>query len=743
MKRLLLLLLRALPAIVLALSVCACGAGGADRVTAADPAGKPQPASPAAPQLSLPSPADLPRSAAAGQGDRLLNGSEYDAALPDSRVISSAPQLSFAPAGEGLGDAAYAIYHFDIPAFEGSGSIQTSWDSRPAAGKFFLAVADYSKNAWSWFSGDSAGPLALPGGIDFKSPSGQCYVVVLVTGTSINALQEIDFGGAGTPVAVLRPQFEFLSVGTSNVYSATESSDDAGIVKHEWDLDGDGSFELDSGTEPTASKTYSGAGTVTVRLKVTDAEGKTSTDSAVIEVSLVAGFDEIEPDNTPATACQLPAMSFTDFRCYSNSVNDGDSLDYYRFTVSEPARVTFYADFAIGEFVLLSLYDNAGNELKNPLTNVLTYRFDNPGDYILLASGDNTNDVPYSLQAEADYVTAYSEVEPNNSLDSANQLNIGDGLEASGNVGTGGYDGGIEDNFRLSVLGGHYYALNIDDFEDAGTLGVRIYGSNKELLEIWDGSSLNYDISLEAQSDGTFYFQVFNAVDAPAADYGLSVVDYGEMPIPVLDAEVTPGGAPYLVNFTATAQYVPAGTSISAYYWDFDGNKVWDLSTVDPQASTTYYRYRTYNPRVTIVLDNGSQGSDTTEVLQLYPYTEVEDNDSFAGAQVLISTNTIYGDLGGGADAFDGDSEDYFKFTAPFSGDFNAVLNYNPLFYTLGVTLGQYDELSEEFTLIDASRSNQGFDSVSGTISVGQTYYLIVDGDEDAYFGGGYTLGMN
>ncbi len=736
-------------ALMLAVFLGACGkAREADGLESSAP-GQPLSAtttvaSQAAATLKLPSPTVLDRAASAGLGDRVLDGAEFDNALPKSRVISSGAELSFAPAGDSLAKAAYAIFHFDIPAFAGAGAVATSWDSRPAGGDFFIGVADYALNAWTWFSGDSSEPLQLPAGIDFQSSSGQCYVVVLVTGSDISALQQIAFGDDSLPVAVLRPQYEFLSVGGSDNFSATESSDDNGIVKYEWDLDGDGSFELDSGAVPTASKTYAAAGTVTVRLRVTDADGHSSTDSAEIEVSLVAGYDEIEPDNTPATACQLPAMSFTDFKCYSNSFNDGDDLDHYRYTVSEPARVQFYLEAPIGEFILLKLFDSTGTvELSNPNTNVLAYRFDTPGDYILLATANDSDDAPYTLQATADYDLAYTEVEPNNTLNTANPITLRDGVEINANVGTGGYDGGIEDNFSFEATGGHYYGLKIDDYASVGTIGVRIYGSGQELLEIWDGASLGSEISLEAQSDGTYYFQVFNAVDAPDADYGLSVTDYGEMPVAVIDAEVSPGGAPYLVNFTATAQYVPVGTSISGYYWDFDGDKVDDLATVDPQASTTFYRYRTYNPRVTITLDNGSQGSDTTEVLLLYPYTEIEDNDSFVGAQVLMSTDTIFGDLGGGADASDGDSEDYFKFTAPFSGDFSAVLNYNPLFYTLGVTLGQYDELTEEFTMIDGARSNQGFDSVSGTISMGQTYYLIVYGDDGGPYGGGYTLSMN
>ena len=44
-------------------------------------------------------------------------------------------------------------------------------------------------------------------------------------------------------------------------------------MKYEWDLDGDGTFELNTGTTPTATKTYAAPGTVNVRLRVTDDGG--------------------------------------------------------------------------------------------------------------------------------------------------------------------------------------------------------------------------------------------------------------------------------------------------------------------------------------------------------------------------------------------------------------------------------------------------------------------------------------
>jgi hypothetical protein len=54
------------------------------------------------------------------------------------------------------------------------------------------------------------------------------------------------------------------------------------IAKYEWDLDGDGSFEVDAGTAPTMTTTYGSAGSRTARVRVTSRDGG----SAVAEQSL-------------------------------------------------------------------------------------------------------------------------------------------------------------------------------------------------------------------------------------------------------------------------------------------------------------------------------------------------------------------------------------------------------------------------------------------------------------------------
>ena len=62
--------------------------------------------------------------------------------------------------------------------------------------------------------------------------------------------------------------------GTTVTFDGSDSSDpDGSVARFEWDLDGDGSFESDSGGTPAATRSYQVGGTTSVGLRVTDRDG--------------------------------------------------------------------------------------------------------------------------------------------------------------------------------------------------------------------------------------------------------------------------------------------------------------------------------------------------------------------------------------------------------------------------------------------------------------------------------------
>jgi PKD repeat protein len=68
-------------------------------------------------------------------------------------------------------------------------------------------------------------------------------------------------------------------------FNGSASADsDGSIAKYEWDLDGNGTYETDTGTTATTTKSYTTSGAVTVKLRVTDNKGATAETSRTVTV---------------------------------------------------------------------------------------------------------------------------------------------------------------------------------------------------------------------------------------------------------------------------------------------------------------------------------------------------------------------------------------------------------------------------------------------------------------------------
>jgi PKD repeat protein len=86
------------------------------------------------------------------------------------------------------------------------------------------------------------------------------------------------------PSAALAATPNVALIGQSVALTAAGSTDDNGIAKYEFDLDGDGTFETDTGTTQTASTSFTTIGERTLKVRVTDIYGATGTRSASVVV---------------------------------------------------------------------------------------------------------------------------------------------------------------------------------------------------------------------------------------------------------------------------------------------------------------------------------------------------------------------------------------------------------------------------------------------------------------------------
>jgi YD repeat-containing protein len=124
------------------------------------------------------------------------------------------------------------------------------------------------------------------------------------TGSRTLKVQVTDADGASTvatkivdvnndlPVPSVAVSGGTATAGTPVTFDASASNDpDGTIARYEWDLDGNGSYETDTAASAAAVRTYPNAGTVPVRLRVTDNEGgvATTTFSLLVDPAAAAG----------------------------------------------------------------------------------------------------------------------------------------------------------------------------------------------------------------------------------------------------------------------------------------------------------------------------------------------------------------------------------------------------------------------------------------------------------------------
>jgi glucose/arabinose dehydrogenase/PKD repeat protein len=124
-----------------------------------------------------------------------------------------------------------------------------------------------------------------------RGPSGDIFIVDIAHG-AIRRLQfgAVDARAAGTPSSGSLP----LNV-TFDAASSTTASG-ATIVKYEWDLDGDGDFETDTLADPVAHATFTEAGVINVKVRVTDSAARTGISDPI----------RIEAGDKPSAVIQAP-----------------------------------------------------------------------------------------------------------------------------------------------------------------------------------------------------------------------------------------------------------------------------------------------------------------------------------------------------------------------------------------------------------------------------------------------------
>jgi YD repeat-containing protein len=449
------------------------------------------------------------------------------------------------------------------------------------------------------------------------------------------------------PVASFTASPNPVAAGISSSFDASASSDpDGAVVKYEWDLDGNGSYETDTGETPSASKSYAVAGDVPVGLRVTDNIGETTTTTRTVTVQGT-----------------LPTASFT---ATPNPVSTGDQVMFDASGSSDPE-----GPIAKYEWDL----DGNGSYETNTGTNAsVTKNYPAKGAVAVglrVTDSDGataTTTVGLTVQNRAPSASLTAAPNPVSTLTQVS-FDASASSDSDGSVikyewdldGNGSYETDTGTTATTSrsfeTAGDREVGLRvIDDDGSTGTATRIVTVQNRPPTASFaatpnpvpTGTQVSFNGGASSDPDGTIAkyewdldgngsYETDTGSTATATNayavasnvpVGLRVVDNNGDTATATRALTVQNRVP-LASFTATPNPVPTGTAVSfdasgssdpdgtvtKYEWDLDGNGSYETNTgVTATTSKTYASAST--PTIGLrVTDNTGATTTTTRVL--------------------------------------------------------------------------------------------------------------------------------
>lgn len=528
--------------------------------------------------------------------------------------------------------------------------------------------------------------------------------------------------------------------GTIVSFDASASFDPDGTIKKvEWDWEGDGEYDFDSGTLLSAQHTYGEQGDYIATVRVFDNINVSDTDSVTITIS------DDTPNTPPVAAIEAsPTIMDTgttvNFTAAASSDSDGTIVKYewdwegnetYDYD-SGASPVASHLYTAAGTFhPTVRVTDDDGATSNAPVTIVVR----NPGEY--------------------------HETENNDDISEADELPTPDFDEVfRANLGVGGYDGDEDDWYSIYMLTGYKYTIEMLDFlNDDADLDMRLFESDGT-TEVGYSTSVgdSEEIKYTPPADGLYYLRCYVYNSSGTSDYSLNMTHVeAVLPVAVIEATPVSGTRVLVVNFEGGSSYSDAG-DIVKYEWDFNGDGYYDVSKTlsdppvpeDSQATAYYFGKGMYNAALRVTDSEDSSATAQQEITVTGgPDGETEpnnDNDTGNTQDDADAANlfpafdfaNLYGNVGPKAEAEGdpGDPDDWFKFTLTIAGEVDLYMELFDAICDIDMALYADGDYS---TSLETSVDTDDDEQITINLNPG-TYYLRVYAFSSRPQAGGYRL---
>ncbi|MCC7479517.1 PKD domain-containing protein [bacterium] len=244
---------------------------------------------------SLPSPDQLSaRNTAMGPGPFLRSeGNDFLPLEAHSNLQESGSGSSgeFSPAytpGGPLSGLAYGVYLLDTTGYTGPNFYVLDWDTAPADGSAFMAIANFDLNRWEWFA-VPANNIVSPGAVAFddryRDANGSTFLALALTGSLPASLDYVRLGDNLPPIPALNASPDSGSTADSFTLDASASFDQDGEVANYSFFANNQTF--DNGIDPVLENvSFSEAGDQFCVVTVTDDDGQQEQANVTIPVAL-------------------------------------------------------------------------------------------------------------------------------------------------------------------------------------------------------------------------------------------------------------------------------------------------------------------------------------------------------------------------------------------------------------------------------------------------------------------------